>query len=198
MFKLLGEQLRKPSGILGKLVAKMMDKRNKKYYLEIIDLLQLKKGDKILEIGYGPGQGIQMLAESEDDISIYGVDFSELMFKHASKRNKTYIANQKVKLQYGDLLSSDFINEKYDKIFCVNVIYFWDDLSQVFQKLLSMLNNRALFCIYMTSDEEFQNLSFANDFCKYSIETVETELKNAGFSHVDYYYKSGYFITASK
>jgi SAM-dependent methyltransferase len=198
MFKLLGKQLRQPSGYLGKLVAKMMDKRNKNFYSEIIDLLKLKDGDKVFEIGYGSGMGLNMLATAGKDINIYGIDFSELMVAEASKRNKSFIDNHKVNIQFGDLLTADFAQQKFDKIFCVNVIYFWEDLIPVFQKILSMLNTDGIFCIFMTHEEDFKNLKFATDFCKYSIETVEAELKIAGFTNVDYSFKNGYFITAIK
>jgi ubiquinone/menaquinone biosynthesis C-methylase UbiE len=198
MFELLGKQLRKPSGYWGKLVAKMMDKRNKKFYKEIINILNVKNGDKVLEIGYGSGMGIQLLANTKVDCKIHGIDFSELMFNEASKRNKILIESGILHLRFGDLLTSDFNNEKYDKVFCVNVIYFWNDLQLVFKKINSILNDSAVFCIFMTHEKEFQHQKFAVDFFKYTIETVVEELRKSGFSDVNYTFEKGYFISAIK
>jgi len=198
MFELFGKQLRQPSGFLGKMVSEMMNTRNLRFYKEIIRILEVKDGDYIFEIGYGPGLGINILANSNNSCKIHGIDFSELMYKEAIKRNKTFVEQNIVKLNYGDLLTADVENEKYNTIFCVNVIYFWNNLNSVFKKILTFLSNGGKFCIFMTHESEFQNRKFAKDFCKYTIETVELELKKAGFTSIEYKFKNGYYITAIK
>lgn len=198
MFDLLGKQLRMPTGNIGKIVAKMMNKRNAKFYSEIINYLDVKDNDKIFEIGYGPGLGIKMLAELNIKCTINGIDFSELMFKEAYERNIKFINQLKVKLSYGDFLTEDFSKQTYNKVFCLNVIYFWKDLGVAFRKISSILENNGKFCIFMTHESEFQNKKFAKDFCKYSVVNVSTALRNAGFSSVNYVFNNGYFITAVK
>ena len=198
MLELFGRQLRKPSGNWGKIVAIIMNKRNTKFYSELINILDVKDNDKVFEIGYGPGLGIQMLADTNENCTIEGMDFSELMFREATKRNKKYISRNKVRLSFGDFLSEDFVNKTYDKIYCVNVIYFWNELSIVFDKIASLLNKGGIFCIFMTHEKELQNKKFTQDFCRYSIETVEEELSKAGFSNIDFKFENGYFITAIK
>lgn len=180
------------------MVAKMMDIRNREFYKKMITELDIKSGDNIFEIGYGSGLGIELIAEHSADCSIYGIDFSELMFQEASKRNKKYIETAKVQLSYGDLLTANLENRKYDKIFCINVIYFWNELNQVFEKIYAMLNNEGRFCIFMTPEKEIKNLKFAEDFNKYSIEEVCSALKNAGFKSVTYKLDKGYYILSIK
>lgn len=198
MFRALGKQLRQPSGLFGRLVSIMMDKRNRAFYEKIISDLDLKRGDRIYEIGYGPGLGIKLIADSITDCSIGGIDFSELMYKQAAKRNKKFVDAGIVNLSYGDLLTSSVENEKYDKIFCVNVIYFWRDLTVVFEKIYSMLSDGGIYYIFMTPAKDFEKLKFAEDFFKYSVETVESELKKAGFKSVAYKLDKGYYIKAVK
>lgn len=194
----LGKQLRKPSGFFGKLVSKMMDIRNRGFYERIISELDIKSGDKIYEIGYGPGLGINLIANSRTNCSIYGIDFSELMYRKATKRNKKFINNGVVNLRYGDLLTADTGNEKYDRIYCVNVIYFWTDLNIVFEKIYSMLNDGGVYCIFMTHKKDFEKPAFTEDFCKYSIEEVESALKKAGFKSIEYKFDKGYYIKSKK
>lgn len=198
MFRALGKQLRQPSGRFGRLVSIMMDMRNREFYEKIIIELDLKSSDRIYEIGYGPGLGINLIANSITDCSISGIDFSELMFEQATKRNKKFVDAGIVNLKYGDLLTSAVDNEQYDKVFCVNVIYFWSELTKVFEKIYSMLNDGGRFCIFMTPAKDFEKLKFAEDFFKYSIEIVESELKKAGFKSVDYKLDKGYYIKAIK
>jgi ubiquinone/menaquinone biosynthesis C-methylase UbiE len=176
----------------------MMDIRNREFYEKTIIELDVKSGDKIYEIGYGPGLGVSLIANSTIDCSISGIDFSELMYNKARKRNRKFINKGIVNLKHGDLLTVDIDTEKYDKIFCVNVIYFWNDLNKVFDKIYSMLNNGGMYCIFMTQEKEFEKLKFTKDFCKYSIEQVESELKKVGFKGVEYKLDKGYYIKSRK
>ena len=88
MFESFGKQLRKPSGYYGRMVSRIMNRRNKLFYERIIRELDIKSGEKVFEIGYGPGLGINMIATTITDCSISGIDFSELMYREAFKRNK--------------------------------------------------------------------------------------------------------------
>jgi len=197
MFKELGAQLRKPSGFFGQLVAKMMNVRNKGFYEKMIRELNIQKEDKIFEIGYGPGLGIYSIAHKYD-CSLAGIDFSELMYKKASKKNKKIINKGIVNLSFGDLLNLEPKHEEYNKVFCLNVIYFWDNLNKPFTRVLSMLKTDGEYWIYMAHEKEIGKLKFTKEFSKYTIENVEAELKNAGFKHVESNFDKGYFIKAIK
>jgi ubiquinone/menaquinone biosynthesis C-methylase UbiE len=193
----LSKQLRKPSGFLGNLVAKMMEFRNRGFYKVIIGRLSPQPGEQILEIGYGPGLGVYQIASSFPDCMISGIDFSELMFQKASIRNKKFIDKGIVHLQYGDALTLEQMN-KFDKIFCVNVIYFWNDLNLAFTKIYNMLGKKGEFLIYMDHMNSLEKAKFLADFCKYPVEEVEMKLKNTGFTEIEYTFDKGYFISARK
>jgi ubiquinone/menaquinone biosynthesis C-methylase UbiE len=194
----IAKQLRKPSGFFGKLVAKMMEFRNRNSYKGIIRKLSPGPGDRILEIGYGPGLGIYQIAASYPDCRINGIDYSELMFAKASRRNKKFIESGIVHLEQGDVLTLDPGKDQFDKIFCVNVIYFWNDLNVAFTKIFNLLGNKGEFLIYMDHKNRIEKAKFLADFCKYPVEQVETELKKAGFTDIEYTFATGYFISAKK
>lgn len=198
MYLEIGKQLGKPSGLLGRIVAKIIDIRNINFYKKAIIELDIRSGDKIFEIGFGSGYGINRIASSGLECTISGIDFSELMVRRASKRNRRFINNGIVKLSSGDFLTADFENEKYEKIFCVNVIYFWNDLNIIFSKVYSVLNENGVFCIFMKQKDEFEKQKFAVKFRKYLIEEVELELLKAGFNSVQYKLSDGYYVTAKK
>lgn len=75
------------------------------------------------------------------------------MYKRAIKYNKQYINEDRMQLQYGDFLKIPTISAGYDKIFCLNVIYFWNDLKEPFKKVSSLLKNGGAFHIYMADEE---------------------------------------------
>lgn len=195
----LAKQLRKPSGFFGNLVAKMMEFRNSGSYQVIINRLAPRPGEHIMEIGYGPGLGIYQIADSFPGCRISGIDFSELMFRKASVKNRKFIEKGTVRLKHGDILTIEPGEDKFDKIFCVNVIYFWNNLNQAFKRIFNMLGKEGKFLIYMDHRDSLEKAKFLADFCKYPVEEVERELKGAGFTHIEYNFdKGGYFISAMK
>lgn len=200
MFRSLGLQLRKPSGFFGKIVSAMLIKWNRNRYKVLINDLKIQPNDKIFEIGYGPGLGVNLISKVYDSCHVSGIDFSELMYQKAIKRNKQFVDSNRVKLMFGDFLETEIGIKEFDKVFCLNVIYFWDNLQKPFEKVYSLLKNDGLFCIYMDSKEDLSKVTFAEDdiFNKYTIEQVVDELKLAGFTVVDYYFDNGYFVKAKK
>lgn len=122
------------------------------------------------------------------------------MSKEATKRNKKYIDQGKAKFHFGDFLDFELNRSKLDKVFCINVIYFWSDLIKPFTKICNGLNENGVFCFYMAKKEELQKLKFTSDdiFNKYTIEDVVDKLKTVGFSEVDYNYDNGYFVKCEK
>jgi hypothetical protein len=81
-------------------------------------------------------------------------------------------------LQYGDYLNISLAQNMYDKIFCLNVIYFWDELYDPFEKKLSLLKTNGVFYIYMVNaDTLVEKKAPDSVFNKYSIDQVVASLK---------------------
>jgi cyclopropane fatty-acyl-phospholipid synthase-like methyltransferase len=199
MFRSIGMQLRRPRGFLGMVVSSFMKKKNVLVYDKIIPELEIKRNDQVLEIGYGHGLGIDRLS-SNFDCSVAGIDFSELMLREARKRNKRHIDNRKVELHCADFLTYDLGVNRYDKIFCINVIYFWSKLSEPFAKIQGGLKDEGVFCLFMAHRDHLNKMNITkNDiFKKYTIEYVVDELKMTGFNDIQYRYDTGYLVKCRK
>jgi cyclopropane fatty-acyl-phospholipid synthase-like methyltransferase len=199
MFEKIAKQFRKPSGFWGKIVSGLMIKGNRPAYDTLLKDMDVQSGEKILEIGYGPGIGIHLLATAVN-CQIYGVDFSELMYKKASKRNKKFIEKSNVKLLYGDFMETLINTEGFDKVFCLNVVYFWENLIPPFIKIKSLLKDGGAFYFYMAKREDLSKLKFTDDsvFNKYTIEEVTEALNTVGFRTVAHHFNLGYFVKAVK
>ncbi len=198
MFKnFIAAQFKKPSGLFGIFSSNVMIKGNKAKYEKLIKDLDLQPRDKLLEIGYGQGVGINMIAKACTSCTIHGIDFSNLMYKRASKYNNQYLDNSSILLQYGDFLKTPLVSNEYDKIFCLNVVYFWNELQEPFKKIFSLLRTGGAFYIYM-ANRDYLKKAPDNIFNKYSIEQVVEALKSVGFGDVDHYSEKGYYIKAKK
>ena len=103
MLSTIGRQFRQPSGLLGRLISTLMKKGNMPHYEALFNVMNVKKEDKVFEIGYGPGKGIEALLEKVD-CYLEGIDFSSLMHKEANRRNMRYVLSGKADLYLGDFL----------------------------------------------------------------------------------------------
>ncbi len=199
MLRTIGNQFKQPSGILGKIVSVIMKKANHVVYDKILEKLQIKDNENIFEIGYGHGICIEKIL-FKNSCFVSGIDFSELMYKEATKRNKKHIDNNNAKLYFGDFLNYNMDPGKFDKILCLNVIYFWDELEKPFSKIRNGLKENGTFSFFMAHIDELNRHKFtkAGIFNKYSIEQVIDKLKTVGFSKIDYEFKNGYYVMCKK
>jgi ubiquinone/menaquinone biosynthesis C-methylase UbiE len=197
--ELIAFQFKKPSGLFGLFTSNLMVRNNQKNYDTLIKDLDLQPQDQVLEIGYGRGIGIRMITEQCPSCIVHGIDFSKLMFKRATRYNKQYIHEGRVQLQQGDFLTAPVAHNTYDKTFCLNVVYFWNELKEPFGKVFSLLKNGGSFHIYMADAATLQQKKAPDSvFNKYSIERVVEALKEAGFEKVEHYAEKGLYIKATK
>jgi len=201
----IAAQFKRPSGLLGRMVGFIMKKGNHAIYKLLINRLDLADNDGILEIGFGTGDAIKVIGNQNYKCQISGIDFSELMYKEASLTNKGLIKSGRLSLYFGDFLAHDFAGILFTKVYCINVVYFWDDLNVGFSKVFNVLKEEGLFGFYMNSSEDMHRAKFTqtDTFNKHSIGYVIMCLEKVGFREIQQYYESGnikkgYYIYARK
>src|SRR5882757_4219880 len=105
----------RPKGVLGRLGGVMMARINKDCAAWVIDLLAIQPNDQVLEVGFGPGVGIQLLARSATTGYVAGADPSAEMVEQATARNANVIRSGRVDLRHGSVESLPFENNTFDK-----------------------------------------------------------------------------------
>jgi cyclopropane fatty-acyl-phospholipid synthase-like methyltransferase len=182
--KVISNNLRQPKGLFGKYIGKRL-KSNLPVYNELEKIVELKSISNTFEIGYGPGYGIHSFA-SKYNISIHGIDFSNLMYKAASKLNRKFIVTGKVKLFFGDFSDYNENSNKYDLIYLINVIYFWKEIENNIKKIHSLLNKDGKIVIFMDSPEMLNNNKMISKsiFNLHNIDDVIKVMSNSGFSEI--------------
>lgn len=138
--KLLWQAYGIPSGILGKLGGKIMScGRKREIVKHVLELLEVQQDDIVLEIGFGPGIGIQCINESIENGYIVGIDPSEVMIEIANKRNANAIKNGKVKLLKGRAAQLPFPDEFFTKAYAMNSMQLWPNKMSGLQEVLRTL-----------------------------------------------------------
>src|SRR5262245_7776189 len=89
----------RPKGVLGKLGGVIMAWTNRAIAARVVELLNIQPSDRVLEVGFGPGVGIQLLAEKATSGEVAGIDCSEEMVEQATARNAAAVEHGRVELQ---------------------------------------------------------------------------------------------------
>ncbi|MEX3979925.1 methyltransferase domain-containing protein [Paraburkholderia sp. EG287A] len=117
----------RPEGILGRLGGTVMARLNQPCAAWVIGLLEIRQHDRVLEIGFGPGAGIQLLAATVPSGHVDGIDPSQEMLAQATARNAVAIARGRVGLRIGSVERLPFEASTFDKVLAINSMQVWPD-----------------------------------------------------------------------
>ncbi len=138
---LLMQMFGRPKGVLGRLGGIILaHSRAKQNFTEqVIRLLGVQPHDKVLEVGFGPGVGIQMLAGVVSRGLIAGIDVSKEMVEQAASRNAKAIKAGLVELQHGSVEQLPFSDRTFDKALAINSMQVWFDTKAGLQEIHRVL-----------------------------------------------------------
>jgi ubiquinone/menaquinone biosynthesis C-methylase UbiE len=117
----------RPQGVLGRLGGVIMARVNRAAAADIIDLLDIEPGDKLLEVGFGPGVAIQLLAERVRAGYIGGIDPSPEMVEQATARNAQAIRRGLIDLRRAYAESLPFDDNTFHRALAVNSMQVWSN-----------------------------------------------------------------------
>jgi RND superfamily putative drug exporter len=121
----LSAQAATPHGLPGRLLARIWLRETATVNDIAIDLLAPAAGERMLEIGFGPGRTLAKLATAGAHVT--GVDVSPTMLTTATRRNRAHIAAGRVRLHLGDGGTLPVPDDSLDGALSVHSVYFWAD-----------------------------------------------------------------------
>lgn len=184
LYHLWARQLSRPSGLLGKLMGKGMNRDNRRLIYWTLEILDVQQDDKVLEIGFGTGLGIQKAAELASRGWVAGIDLSRTMVEEAKGLNALAITAGRVELREGTSTSLPYSDNQFDKVFAVNVHYFWEDPVSTLQEIGRVMRPGGRLALGFVDKEGIGNQKFTRTglFKLYSAEETALLLEEAGFS----------------
>jgi ubiquinone/menaquinone biosynthesis C-methylase UbiE len=127
-------QFGRPSGPLGRLAGYLMARLDADDRW-IVDLLDVQPHDRVLDVGFGPGLTIALIAERSPSTLVAGVDPSEVMLRQAIRRNRAAMQEGRIDLRLGTVSELPYPDRHFTKACAVHSLYFWhsveDGLSEV-------------------------------------------------------------------
>lgn len=120
-------QFEHPRGLLGRVAGLILAGRGSNLVRNrwTVDLLDPVSGERVLEIGCGPGVALGLVL-SRATVSATGVDHSALMIAQAQRRNAKAVRAGRLTLMQGTIDDIPAAAGPFDKAFSINVIQFVD------------------------------------------------------------------------
>jgi ubiquinone/menaquinone biosynthesis C-methylase UbiE len=176
--KSFAKQLRQPHGAAGIKVGIIMNNGNEVLYDFTLSSMQIEENESILEIGFGNGKFFNKLFSKAGNLTIAGIDYSETMLKEACEKNQASIASGKLALQQANSDRLPFADNSFDKVFCINVVYFWNDPQKHLEEINRVLKPGGKFFATIRSKSSMELMPFTKyGFTKYTEEEWKEVVK---------------------
>jgi SAM-dependent methyltransferase len=132
-------QAENPSGALGVVMGWLLESGNAAQNRATVDALAPPHGASVLEIGFGPGHALEMLAMSRPLSLVAGIDHSHLMVARARRRLNGRRGDAALDLRLGDAGDLPFPDERFDVVFAVNSFHQWPDQEGALAEMAGVL-----------------------------------------------------------
>ncbi|MGH9937524.1 MAG: class I SAM-dependent methyltransferase [Blastocatellia bacterium] len=153
----LGPQFACPTGTLGRMVGRLMAIKNARMNEFAVEMMDIQPDDQALEIGFGHGRTIRMVAERAKAGFVAGVDLSDVMVRQAAKYNLDYIVTGRVELCQGSVANLPYEYGRFTKALAVNNYQFWPNAELNLVEIQRVMREGGLLvlCLRMHSTNRF-------------------------------------------
>jgi ubiquinone/menaquinone biosynthesis C-methylase UbiE len=114
---------------------------------QMVETLDLKSGDVILDVGCGPGLWTPLLAANiAPSGSVIGLDFSIDLIKFAQNQ-KTAEKNNSRHFAVGSFLTPPFRDQSFDAVFFANCLVYVPESASVLERQVRLLKNDGMLIV---------------------------------------------------
>ncbi len=184
-------QFRRPKGMMGKFIAKSMNKEHFEVTTWGLDKLKAKDSNIILDIGCGGGRTVNRLSNKVPEGKVFGMDYSLDCVNFSKKYNKDLIEKGKVEIIHGSVDKMPFEDDKFDIISAVEPTYFWPNLLDSFKEVRRVLKPSGKFIIVNASYTSKKFKERNEEYLKkvpgmkiYSVNYIKNLLGKAGYKKI--------------
>lgn len=146
---MIASQFGRPRGPLGRLVGRLMAKSNASFSVWVVGEIETAyptEASRIVELGSGPGVGLQETLRLFPNAQVWGIDPSREMLSQARKRNASAISRGRLNLIRGDPGSLESLGP-VDIIFANHVLYFWHEPVKELRRLRQAVRTGGLVAL---------------------------------------------------
>ena len=148
-------------------------------------MLALESSDRLLELGFGSGYLLEHVLTNHPCEFVAGVDVSDDMVKHVSRRFRSYVKSGKAEIRHGSIESIPYDDGTFTKLCSVNTLYFWQDAALALTECRRVLRTGGQFSLCFNAKSDMaQWPGHVHGFTLYELSEVHDLLAAAGFSEI--------------
>jgi ubiquinone/menaquinone biosynthesis C-methylase UbiE len=143
----LFQQVRKPSGWLGRRVVRAMNLSHATMTDWGLQQLTVPKNATILDVGCGGGWTVRKLVALAPEGKVVGLDYSSASVAVSRDTNAREIEAGRVRIEQGSVAALPFPDRSYDIVTAVETHYYWPDLPANVREVLRVLKPGGTFIL---------------------------------------------------
>jgi SAM-dependent methyltransferase len=181
--RLRSRQAGHPSGLLGRIVGRLMVKDTAGANDRSLAELDLTKPRTILDVGFGQGRTAAVLVRAGH--RVLGVDPSSTMVAQATARNRAACRDGRAVLHHGDGITVPFPDDSADAAITAHTVYFMPDPAATIADIARVLRpGGTLVIACRTSDDDTPAWIDPDIYRIRSADEITAMLRAAGFDRV--------------
>lgn len=187
---LIGSQIRRPSGWLGRLLGHLMAHEHRPLTAWAFEPLRLSGARRTLDLGSGGGMAMRMAADQAPDALVVGIDYARAMAAQSAARNRERIRQGRAAVIHGSVAALPFATGAFDAAYAIETFYFWPDPAADLREVRRTLRAGGRLALAMDISREGPDPTAIVDnasrlgFAVYGRDDLAELLRQAGFSDV--------------
>ncbi len=178
-------QLGRPSGLIGRWVmAPLWNRRNAALNDAAFGALDVRPGDRVLEVGFGGGYLLRRLADAASDGCLAGIDASPAMVAYCTRRLRRLVEAGRLELHCAGAERLPFPDGHFTALCSVNSIFYWSSAPRAIGEFWRVLAEGGRLVLCFTLPQSLRGRALAGGVTAYDAAEVEAMVAAAGFRAV--------------
>lgn len=181
----VARQLGRPSGGLGRLLARGLNRLNRDINTAVVEALEVGGSHHAVDLGFGGGVGLRGLLDGPAR-HVTGIEHAPDMLAAAAKRFSRDISSGRLTLAEGSAAAIPLADGEADRLLTVHTLYFWRDAEAGMAELHRVTAQDGRACVAIQPREAMEGDPLhEHGFRLYSAAELRRLLEGAGFASVE-------------
>jgi ubiquinone/menaquinone biosynthesis C-methylase UbiE len=161
-----------------------LNRGNRRFVRAAVQALQPDAAAVVAVVGFGGGVGLKFLLDSVGPSGrVYGVEISDTMLSHATRRYRRDITAGRLALHPGSLTQLPFADGALNGVLTVNTIYFVAELESAFTELARVVGSSGRIVVGVADPDVMGRMPFTgHGFRLRAVPEVIGTLRGAGLT----------------